>query len=83
MGGSTTSSGMRTSQHPELAAQPVALPPLLLGLLLASFPFPDLPPSCAGTQHPAHPAAFGSLPSSTRIALSAARKLTKNTRLCW
>ena len=56
---------MQTSQHPELAAQPVALLPLLLCQLFSSFPVSDLPPGCAGTRHPALPAASDSNPSFT------------------
>lgn len=51
----------QTFQHPGLAEQPVALPPLVPCQQHASFPAPGLPPGCAGTRRPAPPAASGSI----------------------
>ena len=57
--------GMQTSQHPELAPQPAALPPVLLYQRPASFPVPCLLPSCADTRHPVPPSTVDSVPASS------------------
>lgn len=62
---------MQTSRHPELAAQLIALPPLLLYQLFASFPSLDLLLSCVGTPHPAPPAVFDLVPSTSIMSSTA------------